>query len=189
MYILGINASPRAGGNTDILLDKVLDGARQKCANTEKIILNQLRISPCQECPDMPDNGECNISDGFQEVYRKIKAADILIIASPIFFGSLSAQAKIMIDRFQCVWRGKYLFKIDKFADKKRVGVFISLEASQRHDFFENAKAIVKNLFATINTQYKHELFCPGIDEKAAILKHPELLDKAFNLGRDIAVK
>ncbi|MFC1658598.1 hypothetical protein ACFL1D_04335, partial [Candidatus Omnitrophota bacterium] len=56
--------------------------------------------------------------------------------------------------------------------------------ASSRQDFFDNAKAIVKNLFATLNLDYQEELFCSGVDEKARILKYPELLEKAFELGR-----
>lgn len=187
MYILGINASPRIGGNTDTLLDKALEGARLKGADTEKIILNQLKISPCQECPDMPDESYCVIDDDMQAVYAKVKKCDILFFASPIFFGSLSAQAKIAIDRFQCVWRAKYMFKNDAFMDKKRIGVFISVEASQRRDFFDNAKAIVKNFFSTINTVYKKELFCPGVDEKAGILKHADYLNTAFELGKKVA--
>lgn len=184
MYVLGINASPRVGGNTDKLLDKALEGSGVSGAKTEKIILNKLKISPCQECPDMPSVSPCLIEDDMREVYKKVRDADILIFASPIFFGSLTAQAKIMVDRFQCIWRAKYMFKNDAFADKKRIGAFICVEASDRRDFFANAKAIVKNLFATINTQYKDELFCCGIDEKGMILKHPDYLNEAFEIGK-----
>jgi len=184
--VLGISGSPRIGGNTDILLDKVLEGARSKGAETEKIILNNLKFSPCQECGNLRDNGSCIIEDDLQPIYKKIEEADGIILASPIFFGSLSAQTKMMIDRFQCAWRAKYVLKIDTFK-KKRIGGFISVEASTREDFFDNAKAIVKNLFKTINVSYKEELFCSGVDEKGTILKHPEVLKKAFALGERIA--
>jgi multimeric flavodoxin WrbA len=185
MYVLGINGSPRIEGNTDILVDKVLEGAEIKGARTEKIILAALKFSPCQECKDIKDDGSCIIEDDMQSLYEKIKEADALILASPIFFGSLSAQTKMMIDRFQCLWRAKYIFKKEVFNKKKR-GYFICVEASWRGDFFDNAKSIVKNFFATINTNYKEELFCPGIEEKASILKHQEVLKRAFELGRRI---
>jgi multimeric flavodoxin WrbA len=182
MKVLGINGSPRIGGNTDILLDKVLEGAKSKGAETEKIILNELKFSPCQECEKMADDGLCLVKDDMQAVYEKIKRADAIVFASPVFFGSLSAQSKMMIDRFQCAWRAKYILKKDA-GYKKIPGIFISLEGSTRKDFFENAKSIVKNLFATINAAYKDELFCAGIDEKLGILKRPDCLKKAFDLG------
>jgi len=186
MFILGINGSPRIGGNTDILLDKALDGARGKGADIEKIILNTLKFSPCQECKNTRDDGICIIEDDMQLVYKKVKKADAIILASPIFFGSLSAQMKMMIDRFQCIWMAKYIFQKDIFK-KKRIGGFISVEGTKRRDFFNNAKSIVRNLFKVISVDYKEELFCQGVDEKGEILKHPEFLKKAFELGERIA--
>jgi len=182
MKVLGINGSPRIGGNTDILLDKVLEGAGSKGAETEKVILNKLKFSPCQECEGIIDYGECVIHDDMHELYRKIKDADALVLASPVFFGSLSAQTKMMIDRFQCVWRLKYMLNKDT-GYKKKKGVFISVEGSNRDDFFENAKSIARNLFATINADYEGELLCSGVDKKANILNHPGCLKKAFELG------
>ncbi|MDO9464951.1 MAG: flavodoxin family protein [bacterium] len=185
MKVLGINGSPRRGGNTDILLDNVLKGAQNKGAEVEKIVLNDLEFSPCQECENMPNDGFCIIEDNMQTIYRKVEEADVIILASPIFFGSLSAQTKMMIDRFQCVWRAKYIFKKQVFG-KRKIGVFISVEGSKRKDFFDNARSIVKNFFVTINADYKEDLFCFGIGEKGAILKHPELLKKAFRLGEKL---
>jgi len=185
MYVLGINGSPRIGGNTDILLDKALEGASGKGAKIEKVILNKLKFSPCQECENVRDDGSCIVEDDMQSVYKKIDAADVIILASPIFFGSLSAQTKMMVDRFQCLWRAKYILKTVT-TKKKKKGIFISVEGSTRKDFFDNAKSIVKNLFATIDADYTEELFCPEVDEKANILEHPDFLKKAFELGQRI---
>jgi len=185
MFVLGINGSPRIGGNIDILINKALNGAREKGARTEKIILNKLRFSPCQECENTRDDGVCIIEDDMQIIYKKVKEADVIIIASPIFFGSLSAQMKMMIDRFQCVWKAKYIFKKDLYK-RKRIGGFICVQASKKRNFFNNAKTIVKNLFSVIDVEYKEELFCPGVDEKGEILKHPEFLNQAFELGKRI---
>ena len=184
--ILGISGSPRIAGNTDILLDKALEGARDSGAKTEKIILNNLEFAPCQECSQMPDDGTCIIEDDMQVVYKKVKEADGIILASPIFFGSLSAQTKMMIDRFQCLWRARHVLKKD-MSKRKMPGAFICVEASGREDFFENAKSITRNFFAAIDAEYKEELLCPGVDEKGSILKCPDFLKKAFRLGEDIA--
>ena len=182
MKVLGINGSPRRGGNTDILLDNALKGAQNKGAEVEKIVLNNLEFSPCQECENMPSDRFCIIEDDMQTVYRKVEKADAIILSSPIFFGSLSAQTKMMIDRFQCVWRAKNILRKQVF-EKRKIGGFISVEGSNRKDFFDNARSIVKNFFVTINADYKEELFCSKINEKNSILKQLELLKAAFNLG------
>ncbi len=185
MKVLGINGSPRIGGNTDILLDRALEGASRQGARAKKVILNGLKFCPCQECEDIKGTSVCMIDDDWHEVYKRIENADAIILASPIFFGSISAQSKMMIDRFQCVWRAKYILKKDIFNRRKKGG-FISVQASARKDFFDNAKSIVKNFFAVINADYKEELFCPGIEEKAGILRYPDILKKAFELGQRI---
>jgi len=186
MKVLGINGSPRTGGNTDILLDKVLEGAKSRGAETEKVVLDKLKFSPCQECEAVIDDGECIIHDDMHELYRKIKDADAIVLASPIFFGSLSSQTKMMIDRFQCVWYLKYALNKDT-GYKRKKAVFISVEGSKRKDFFENAKSISRNFFATINADYKGELFCSGVDKKGSISGRPGCLKKAFDLGCAIA--
>ena len=185
MKVLGINGSPRKGGNTDILLDNALKGAKNKGAEVEEIVLNDLGFSPCQECENMPDDRFCIIEDDMQTVYKKAEKADAIILASPIFFGSLSAQTKMMIDRFQCVWRAKNILG-KQFFGKRKIGAFISVQGSNRKDFFDNARSIVKNFFVTVNADYKEELFCSKIDEKNAILEHPELLKNAFRLGEKL---
>jgi len=188
MKVLGISASPRINGNTELLLDRVLQGAGSKGADTEKIILNKLKFVPCQECEKMDDSGGCLVKDDMQLIFKKIKESDAIVLASPIFFGSLSAQSKMMIDRFQCAWRARYILK--KYNGYKKIpGAFISVEGSMRKDFFENAKSIVRNLFATINAAYKYELFCPGVDAKGHILEKPECLKKAFDLGKQLYIE
>ena len=185
MNVLGINGSPREGGNTDILLDKALQGAEAKGAQTEKIILNSLKFSPCQECENVRDDGICIIEDDMQYIFKKTESTDAIILASPIFFGSLSAQTKMMIDRFQCIWRARYIYKSNIFKAKRK-GAFISVEASDIVDFFENAKSIVKLFFTIINVDYQAELFCFNVDKKGSILKYPDILERAFELGQKI---
>ena len=187
MKIIGINGSPRIGGNADILLDKALEGARSIGAETEKVILNTLKIAPCQECENLKDDGSCIVEDDMQDLYRKILEADAVIVASPVFFGSITAQAKIMIDRFQCLWRAKFILKKNT-VKKEKVGAFISVEASNREDFFVNSRSIVKNFFAVIDASYQEEVLCRGIDEKGKVLARTDCLEKVFELGAKVAL-
>lgn len=190
MKILGINGSPRKGGNTDILLDEALKGAASAGAAVEKIILDDLKIAPYRQ-EEYETQGEEELSaadDDMRLIYQKINEADALILASPVFFGSLSAQMKAMIDRFQCVWVAKNVFKKKVFTAAK-TGAFICVAASQEQKFFRNASEIVKHFFATINTRYKEELFCPGVDQKGSVREHSEYLEKARLLGKSLGQK
>lgn len=190
--VLAINGSPHIGGNTDILIDSILAGVKRLPADRqikiEKIQLSQLKIKFCKSCDTMSLRNLCNTKDDMKVIFRKIKQADVLIVGSPIFFGSLTAQLKAMIDRFQCFWVAKYLFKKNLFKDsKKRIGIFVSCSAVERKDFFNNAKSIIKNFFATIGVKYTYELFCPRVDKKADVLKYPQIIKKARLLGAKIA--
>ena len=175
------------GGNTDILLEKALEGARAAGAKTKKIHLNNLNISPCQEVEyeEVKENGFSVIEDDIQLIYKSIQECHALILASPIFFGSISAQTKIMIDRFQSVWVSKNLRNKRIFTQKK-LGVFFCTAASHRKDFFENARFIVRNFFFSINIKYKKDLFCPRVDRRGDILYQTSCLFDAFETGYEI---
>lgn len=186
--ILGILGSPRIGGNTDILLDNVLSGARLNGAETGKVVLNKMSFKPCQECENARDDGTCILDDDMQAIYGKIEEADAIVLASPIFFGSLSAQTKMMIDRFQCIWVSKFVHKKYK-SKKKKKGVFVCVEATDKEKFFENAKSIVKNFFVTIDADYDAELLCGGVDKKGSIKYRKDCIRKASEIGKNIVKK
>ncbi|MFC1548960.1 flavodoxin family protein [Candidatus Omnitrophota bacterium] len=187
MKVLGICGSPRKGGNADTLLDKALEGAGAAGAETEKISISDLNISPIQESEyeKVNEEGFSVVADDMSMIFKKIREADVLIVASPIFFGSLSTQTKLMIDRFQCVWLSKFIHNKDLYPDRI-AGGFICVEATDREDFFENAKSIIRHFFAIINTEYTEELFCSGCDKKESVLDHSEYLEKAFELGKNL---
>jgi hypothetical protein len=185
MYVVGIAGSPRRGGNTETLLDKAIEGASSAGAEIRKIILNELSFVPCQECDVLKDDGSCVIEDDMRQVYRETLRADAIIVASPIFFGSVSAQTKMMIDRFQCLWRAKNVLSCD-IIKRRRPGIFIAALASDREDFFDNARAVIRNWFATINVDYGEELCAYGVEHRGDVLKRPEILKEAFSSGMRI---
>ena len=108
MKILAIWGSPRRGGNTDILLGAFIDGATQGGAEVERIALRELKISPCLEIYHCFKDGTCPIKDDMLPLYDKLLAADVVVMASPIFFYSVSGQAKVFIDRTQALWARRY---------------------------------------------------------------------------------
>jgi len=94
--VLALCGSPRAGGNTELLVDSCLKGVEAGGVPGEKICLNELHISPCQECGGCQRTGWCVVQDDMQKVYQRLQQAKGVILASPIFFGSLTAQTKIV---------------------------------------------------------------------------------------------
>jgi len=109
MKILGILGSPRIGGNSDILLDQALAGARDTGAEVEKIILNQKKILGCHDCKKCNETGLCVLKDDMPEIHKKILEADAVIHSVPVYFWSMTAQMKAYLDRwcafFDAQWK------------------------------------------------------------------------------------
>ena len=187
LKVLGIMGSPRFGGNSDMLLDSALKGAKEGEAEFEKIRLCDLNISPCKECHGCDETGVCVIDDDMQTLYPKLIAADRLYLASPIFFMGVSAQTKVMIDRCQCIWNKRYRLKqvIGKGREFRK-GFFMSVSGSDNPENFVGAIKTVKAFFATLYFTYEKELLIGGVDEKGAIAQHPSALDDARELGREM---
>jgi multimeric flavodoxin WrbA len=97
--ILGVVCSPRLGGNTEILVGEALKGAKAKGADAKLATLSGKQITPCDHCGACYETGECHIRDDMQEIYKQLLDADGVILGSPVYFWSVSAQAKLVIDR------------------------------------------------------------------------------------------
>jgi multimeric flavodoxin WrbA len=109
MKILGILGSPRVGGNSDILLDQALAGAKDAGTEVEKIILCQKKISGCLNCDKCNETGVCAIQDDMPEIHKKILEAEAIIHSCPVYFWAMTAQMKAYLDRwcafFDAEWR------------------------------------------------------------------------------------
>ncbi len=190
MKVLGLFGSPRRGGNTEILLEEALKGAEKEGAEIERLYLSDLKITPCTECHGCDETGNCVILDDMQKIYPKLLAADVIILASPIFFYGVTAWAKILIDRNQALWAKKYLVNDPSLGKKgkRRKGFFISVGATKGQKVFEGAILTVKYFFDVLNTEYTGELLYRGVDGKGEILKHPEALEQAREAGRKLVL-
>ena len=186
MKVLGIWGSPRRGGNSEVLLDAFLQGASQKGAEVEKISLRELKISPCLEIYHCFKDGTCPIKDDMLALYDKLVAADVVALASPIFFYSVSAQAKAMIDRTQALWSRRYILKQD-FPGENRQGVLLCTGATKGRLVFVGARLVAKYFFDAINVRYAGEVLVRGVDEKGAIIPRTEELAAATDLGQRLA--
>lgn len=105
--VVAIFGSPRVNGNSDILLNQAIKGAEASGAKVEKIVIRDLQIAPCNACDGCFEKGTCVIYDDVQQIYSHLVDADGIIVASPVYFMSVSAQLKAFIDRCQPFWAKK----------------------------------------------------------------------------------
>ncbi|ROQ93219.1 flavodoxin family protein [Desulfosoma caldarium] len=109
MRIVGIYGSPRAGGNTDKMLDAFLEGARQEGALVSPIYVRKLAMQGCLGCGGCDETGQCVVKDDMQNVYPLLEAAQGIVLASPVYFYNLTGQVKLLIDRSQALFMKKSL--------------------------------------------------------------------------------
>jgi multimeric flavodoxin WrbA len=186
MRVLGIMGSPRRNSNTEILLDKALEGASGAGAEIEKVLISKLRISPCLEIYACFNDGNCTIRDDMQALYDKLVEADHIAFASPIFFYGVTGQAKAFIDRCQALWARRHVLGMGKEDKRARRGVFISVGATRGEKLFDGAVLTVKYFFDAVGVKYSGDLLIRGIDNKAQIKEHPTALEDAFRLGQEL---
>ena len=188
MKSLGIMGSPRIKGNTNLILDEALNGVQSQGAEVEKIIIDKLKIAPCREFYGCLRDGNCVIRDDMDDIYPKLLNADIVIVASPMFFYGLTSQVKALIDRCQALWARKYILKQTP-PNSARKGVFIAVGATRGKKLFDGSILTVKYFFQSIGVKYVDELLVRGVDKKGEIMEHPTALSDAFELGRRLAQK
>ena len=190
MNILAIYGSPRRKGNTAELLKQAIKGARDVGAQVEEVVLRDLKMSPCLEIYGCKKEGRCAINDDFQQVYDKLINCKALILASPIFFYSVSAHTKILIDRCQSLWVKKYW--IDNASpgqkDFTRKGLFLSVGATKGKKLFDGALLTIKYFFDVLDMELTDSVLFRELDFEGDILKHPEYLEVAYHAGKKLAL-
>jgi multimeric flavodoxin WrbA len=185
LKIIAFNGSPRPGGNTEVLLTEALKPLREAGHDIRVFNLNSMVFKPCQDCGGCTKTGICIHDDAMTEIYAAIREADRIILASPIFFYSLSAQAKAMVDRCQAFWCEKYLLKkIIPASPQGRKGMLLLAGGMKKEDGKNCAEAVAKGFFRTCSVPEHDTLFFGGIDAKGDIQKHPTALKEVYEAGK-----
>ena len=188
--IIAIYGSPRKNGNSAALLKKAVEGARDEGAVVEEVYLRDYKISPCLEIYQCIKTGECAIRDDFPEILAKLEASSGVMLASPIFFYTVSAHTKIFMDRCQSLWVRKYWIEKQKFGEMKetRKGLFISVGATEGKKLFDGAILTVKYFFDVLNAGLWKTVLCRGVDRRGEIDKREDYLQEAYEAGRGLAL-
>jgi multimeric flavodoxin WrbA len=188
MKVAALHGSPREEGNIDILLKEALKPIEEAGHEFQLFKLNKLSIKPCQDCGGCDETGICIINDDMDKIYDAIREADRVILASPIFFLGLSAQAKIMIDRCQSFWCEKYLLKKPlPEGQYKRKGLLLLIGGMKKEIGVQCAEATAKSFFRSVSIPFHETLSFMGIEAKGAILQHPTALKDAYEAGKRLA--
>jgi multimeric flavodoxin WrbA len=184
--VLGIYGSPRRGGNTDLLLDRVLDGAREAGGEVSVLYARDLRIGGCLECGGCDETGECVVPDDMEKVYPLLEEADIIFLASPVFFYNVTAQVKALIDRGQALWSKRRILKPpERFKTHEGgTGYLIAVGATKGANLFQGCELTARYFFDALDMNYGGGLFFSKVEAKGEILAVADAMAEAFTFGK-----
>jgi len=176
LKVLGIVCSPRKAGNTEILVREALAGAKESGAKVELLRISDMNIAACDGCETCHQSGECRIKDDMQKVYEKILEADGIILGSPVYFWSVSSQAKTFMDR-------TYALRYPNHKLKNKVGGAIAAAGSRGT---VNALSIINNFFLG------HDMLATGLGisgygtKKGEVRQDKRAMEGARSLGKQV---
>jgi multimeric flavodoxin WrbA len=188
MLLLGIYGSPRKGGNTDLMLDAFLEGAAGDAdIPIERIYVRSLAIAGCLGCGYCDKKGFCAQKDDMTQVYPLMERATHIVMASPVYFYSVTGQLKLLIDRAQAPFMQRELTKKegkDLASGLEKKGFLLSAGATRGKRLFDCTMLTVRYFFDAIGADYAGELCFRELDERGAVRSKAEALDACRQAGK-----
>jgi multimeric flavodoxin WrbA len=193
MLVLAIYGSPRKRGNTDLMMDAFLEGAASGGAQIERIYVRDLQISGCLGCGHCDKTGTCVQKDSMETVYPLLDRADRIVAATPIYFYGVTGQLKLLIDRSQAMYMRKEIEAREgrrppatgKTSGKTKEGFLLCAGATRGKRLFECAVLTVKYFFEALGADYAGDICFRELEEKGAVLDHPDALDQCRAAGKE----
>lgn len=175
--ILILSGSPRKGGNSDLLCDAFLKGAKEAGHEVEKIRVSEKKIGYCKACYYCTKHdGACVIQDDMADVMQKIIDADVLVLASPVYFYSIDAQLKALIDRTVCRWtevRNKDFY-------------YIATAAEQGNAALECTIQCMRGFADCVNSATEKGAIYAGGFYEAGEIKDSQYMQQAYEMGKNV---
>ncbi|MDO5843875.1 MAG: flavodoxin family protein [Methanocorpusculum sp.] len=188
--VIAINGSPKKNGNTETVLDAFLAGCKKSGADTKKIRLSDIEFKNCRGCNACHKKGVCVLKDDLTPLFEEILTSDILVLASPIYSMTVSAEMKAFIDRGQFLWAQKFKTKTLVFDEKhltSHTGVFLSTSGQDLATVFDAAFPTVKAFFNDSGFSYTENVLFAGMDLRGGVKNYPESTAEAEKRGFEIA--
>lgn len=184
MKVIAILGSPRSEGNSSILAREVLDAAREQGAETDVFELNTIEFRGCQACDACKTGSEsCVQKDGLTPVLEAMEAADAVVLASPVYYSSVSGQLKCFVDR-------TYSFFTPDFNTRLKTGrksvLILSQGDPDEKPYDARADEYIRWL-KSYGFGDSHVIRAAGIHSPGVVREKPELLRKAREIGRELA--
>ncbi len=178
MLVVGLQGSPRKKGNTNYLLSAFMEAAQKSGARTSIVEVTRMNIIPCKEYVVCEKKGFCPIDDDVRdEIYPLLRRAEVVVLASPIFFYNMTAQLKAVVDRCQTFWARKYRLKLKDPAASMRRGFVLSVGATKGKNLFEGLNLTAQYFFDAIAARFEGSLTYRGIEGPADLAGHPMVLE------------
>ena len=177
IQVLGIVGSPRGGGNTEILVDEVLGGAEKAGALTEKFILNNLNINPCQACNSCHKTGKCMHNDDMSVLLEKMERSGVWVLGTPIYWWGPTAQFKAFLDRWYCPKH--------QYFKGKRVILVIPLEGDHPK-YARHTIGIFKDVLDYLGMELFETVLALGVNNRGAVREKIDIIKKANKAGQEV---
>lgn len=183
--VLCIAGSPRRRGNSERLLDALIAGVEEAGGRAVELVARDTGVHVCLGCNACSKDGRCIQRDGMDAVYAEIDAADAIAVSTPVFFATVPAVLKTLLDRCQPYWVRRYLLHEPPPAAKRPGAVLI---VGGGGDPFGTGCALnpIKSVFAVLSVHADEVLEVVGPDRPGDILDEPEALTRAKNIGREL---
>jgi multimeric flavodoxin WrbA len=153
----------------------------------DKIIASKLDISPCRECGNCSRTGECIVQDDMQDIFKILIQADFIAVSSPVFFTTISAYLKSLVDRCQRFWVLKYE-RQEKIIKKERKGAFMGASGSGSRTIFDCPKKVIRAFFDVLYVDYDRDFLHVSTDSKGDIQKNRQALEEVYEYGKKILI-
>jgi multimeric flavodoxin WrbA/protein-tyrosine-phosphatase len=187
MLVLGFQGSPRRKGNTSYLLATFMQAVERLGAQTQIVEVTRKEIIPCKELVVCEKKGYCPIEDDVEtEIYPLIRQAEVVVLATPIFFFNMTAQLKAVVDRCQLFWARKYRFKLADPAKKSKRGFLLSVGASKGKSLFDGLELTAKYFYDAIDARFDGSLTYREIEGPKDMARHPTVTADVEKAAADL---
>ncbi|MBI2876012.1 MAG: flavodoxin family protein [Candidatus Tectomicrobia bacterium] len=183
MKVIGFVGSSRKGGNTDLLVRRVLEGAAGKGAQTEVVYLHDLNIKDCTGCMTCKGDGLCPIQDDMQSLYARIREADGIVLGSPIYMGFLTGQAKSFLDRWYAFLDAN---RQSRLPSGKKCALVLP-QGQPDESLFAYVHGVLGRVFTLLGIPEVRPLVAGGVREMGDAAQKGELLAAAQKIGEELA--
>lgn len=186
--MLGLQGSPRPEGNTSRLLSAFLEEAVRCGAYADTVTAAAKNVHGCTHCGQCERTGFCSINDEMQEIYPLLRQADLVVMASPVFFYHVPAQLKALIDRTQTLWSRRYVHKLEDPGRKWRKGVLLSLGATKGPKLFDGLVLTARYFFDAVGASFEGSLAYRNIERETDLESHPDALREVREKAKELVV-